>query len=611
MGHRERRRLAFRRAPTLTGPAPTPQAGRAGGKSHPVVLDVKDLRTYFFTYDGVVRALDGINLKVRAGETTGIVGETGCGKSVTAFSVTRLVSDPGRIVSGVVRFQGADLLWDLGREAKFRRIKGTDRIKIIRRFRRIRAANERMAAVRGRKIAMIFQEPMAAMNPVFSVNNQLGEALLVHRGAEVIDDLFAADRKLRENYTAPEFRLSLALPGSAGGEQASEEALVDVPLAGAPRPRAEAPEVPADAPEPVASTPIDRLTAAVGSPVEELRAAAKRFSEAFGLSSLATQAFYALRTAEPGHDYRPRIVFALRRLELSRLARLYLRYQRRLVVLQQALNEVYLKEMTLGKAQRARRGALRTQMALEKARHLYFMIPGTARAGKRALATETFWRVVQMLEGVRIANPVGVAKSYPHELSGGMLQRVMIAMALSCDPILLLADEPTTALDVTIQAQVLELMRQLKDEVGTAIVLITHDLGVVAEVCDRVNVMYAGRIIESAGASELYRRPLHPYTQGLLSSIPRFDQPDKELQSIPGSVPNLIRPPPGCRFQPRCPYAMKVCKELMPLESDLGDEHMVACHLYQTHEEADLQEAADVKAAATPIAAVPATAAPA
>jgi oligopeptide/dipeptide ABC transporter ATP-binding protein len=161
-----------------------------------------------------------------------------------------------------------------------------------------------------------------------------------------------------------------------------------------------------------------------------------------------------------------------------------------------------------------------------------------------------------------------------------MLQRVMIAMALSAEPELLIADEPTTALDVTIQAQILELMRDLKNRIGTAIMLITHDLGVIAEVADRVCVMYAGNIVEVAPVRDLYKHPLHPYSQGLLSSIPRMDQPDKKLESIPGSVPNLIYPPTGCRFHPRCPHAMPICKETRPPMTLEAEGHTVACYLY-------------------------------
>jgi len=181
---------------------------------------------------------------------------------------------------------------------------------------------------------------------------------------------------------------------------------------------------------------------------------------------------------------------------------------------------------------------------------------------------------------VRIANPAQVARGFPHELSGGMIQRVMIAMALSGEPDVLLADEPTTALDVTIQAQILELLDELRRRVGTAILLITHDLAVVAEVADRVCVMYAGQIIEQATVRELFDRPLHPYTQGLLASVPRVDQPEKSLKGISGYVPDLITPPSGCRFHPRCPHAMPVCKGEKPPTTREGSDHTVACYLY-------------------------------
>ena len=610
IGHRERRVRAFRSGRAWVSPTPTDRPAAAAQGRHPVVLEVKDLRTYFFTYEGVVRALDGINLKVRGGETTGIVGETGCGKSVTAFSVTRLIGDPGRVVGGEVRFQGANLLWDLEREAKYRRVKGSDRIKVIRRFRRIRAANERLAALRGRRIAMIFQEPMAAMNPVFSISNQLGEAVLTHQCDTIVEDLLAADRNLRRMVAGPRFEDRE--PSEPGRRDEVSDLALELTS------RAEPPGPPDQASEPPTNhgsgTPVDILVSAAGRSSDELRVAAERFAKTFGLASLATQLFYPLKNVNPGFDARPRVLRALRRVELNGRARAYFRYRRGLAAFQRRLNEVYLKEMTSGKPHRTERSRVHGRITLWKLRHLYLSIPGFTRSGRRALDQEVFWRTVRMLEGVRIANPVGVAKSYPHELSGGMLQRVMIAMALSCNPDLLLADEPTTALDVTIQAQVLELMRHLKEEVGTAIVLITHDLGVIAEVCDLVNVMYAGRIIESAGASELFRRPLHPYTQGLLASIPRFDQPGKELQSIPGSVPGLIHPPPGCRFHPRCPYAMKVCKELRPAETQLGEageEHMVACHLYETHEEATLPETAETPVAPESVESAPAPPVPA
>ena len=545
-----------------------------------MVLDVQDLKTYFFTYDGVLRALEGINLQARAGETTGVVGETGCGKSVTAFSIARLIGDPGRVMSGKIFLNGANLLWGLDREAKYKKIVGTGRVKVIRSFRRIKQANERMSAIRGRGVAMIFQEPGQAMNPVFSIADQLGEAVYLHRGQEVVEGLLKADAASRgaggihSEEFVPESDESEAVPVAvAEGPQGAIDRLIQVATTG------------------------DRVA---------IRTAAEEAAKSVGLSSLAPELFYLVRDAGAQvAGRRARLLRVVDRVRLTRLQRNYLRHQRRLIIMQQAMKDLYLKEMRTGTAQLAARSRIGLRIRFEKLRHFYFKLWGVQRRVSRPIKNELFWRVVLLLEGVRIANPVQVARGYPHELSGGMLQRAMIAMALSSEPALLLADEPTTALDVTIQAQILDLMNQLRERVGTAIVLITHDLGVVAEVCDRVNVMYAGLIIESGPVHEIFRRPLHPYTQGLLASIPRFDQPGKELSSIPGSVPNLIHPPPGCRFHPRCPYAMPVCKEVRPLPQIEGEEHMVACHLYTTPAE----PAPAPPLVATPPSPVPPTAA--
>ncbi len=520
---------------------------------HDVVLEVQGLKTYFFTYDGVVRAIDGINLQARSRETTGIVGETGCGKSVTAFSVTRLISEPGMVISGKVLLNGANLLWGLEREAKFKKIGKTGRVKVSRKFRRIREANERMSAVRGKGVGMIFQEPSQAMNPVFSISDQLGEAIMLHQGVEVLETIMRADA-------------AFIAPKLVGHEELTSESADTAPAADLAWAKGE----------------IDQLIQmAVTGNQEELRASAKAVADKAGLPSLGPELFYLLRDAGPlAPQRRRRVERAVRRVHLTGYQRRYLRHQRRLAVLERSRKEVYLREMRTQKAQRLARRRLGLRISLERWSHFYFGIRGIRGRVSRPMQNDLFWRTVQMLEGVRIANPVQVAKGYPHELSGGMLQRAMIAMALSSEPGLLLADEPTTALDVTIQAQILELMRDLRERVGTAIVLITHDLGVVAEVCDRVNVMYAGIVVESGTVQELFRRPLHPYTQGLLASIPRFDQPGKELSSIPGSVPNLIHPPPGCRFHPRCPYAMPVCREVRPVPQLQGEDHMVACHLY-------------------------------
>ena len=516
------------RARAAPVPAPTP-AATASVAEPEVVLEVRDLRTYFFTYQGVVKALDGVSFELRRGETTGLVGETGCGKSVTAFSINRLVPDPpGRIVGGQVLLQGADLLRGLETEAAFHPVKGTGRVRVSRRFRRIRHANERMEAIRGRKIAMIFQEPTQALNPVFSIANQIGEIVFLHRGTGVVDEMLAAT------------------PDS-----------------------------------PAVAVAIRGLLTAIGSKRRELmRQAADQLGRAAHSSRLATETFYLALSATTPSATRRRIERAVSRLHLSGAERRYLGYRRRLLGLRQKMNEQRMAELR-GEHPPARvLRALRRRVAVEQLTHFYFGVWGIRGRVRKPLDDDLFWTVVRILEGVRIANPAQVARGFPHELSGGMIQRAMIAMALSAEPDVLLADEPTTALDVTIQAQILELIDALRRRVGTAILLITHDLAVVAEVADRVCVMYAGQIVEQGPVEEVFRRPLHPYTQGLLESVPRVDRPEKELHSIAGSVPDLIDPPSGCRFHPRCNHAMPVCRAERPLTTEEGPGHTVACYLY-------------------------------
>jgi peptide/nickel transport system ATP-binding protein len=506
-----------------------PVVGAAEAAPPPVVLQVRDLSTYFFTYQGVVKALDGVSFELRRGETTGLVGETGCGKSVTAFSITRLVPDPpGRIVHGDVLLGGSNLLAGLEREAKFHPIAGTPRVRVSRRFGRIRRANERMEAVRGRRIAMIFQEPSQALNPVFTVANQVGEIVLLHHGISIIDEMLKA-----------------------------------TPFA------------------PAVRTAVRELLAAIGGgDFDRIRSAADALGAAAHSSRLGTEAFYIARAAVRPSITREQLERAIRDLHLTPERRRYLLHQRRLLGFREELNRLRLAEMRGGRPPSAAFRANRRRTALEKLTHLYYGVWGIRGWARRSLDHELFWRVVHMLETVRIANPAQVARGFPHELSGGMIQRVMIAMALSADPDVLLADEPTTALDVTTQAQILSLLDDLRRKVGTAILLITHDLGVVAEVADRVCVMYAGQIVEEAPVHELFSQPLHPYTQGLLASVPRVDHPEKELSSVPGTVPNLIDPPSGCRFHPRCPHAMPICSGARPPVTREGSSHTVACYLY-------------------------------
>ncbi len=329
---------------------------QAAGQSDKL-LEIRDLRTSFYTHDGVVKAVDGVNFYVKRGEVLGLVGESGCGKSVTSFSVLRLVSQPGKIDGGEILFEGRNLL-DL--------------------------STSEMTKIRGNRIAMIFQQPQSSLNPVFKVGDQLAEVLQIHQG----------------------------------------------------------------------------------------------------------------------------------------------------------------------------------------------------------LSKKQGWeRAVELLEQVGIPDPQRRVNAYPHELSGGMAQRVMIAMALASRPDLLIADEPTTALDVTIQAQILDLMRQLQKEYQAAIILITHDLGVVAEMANRIAVMYAGQIVEEAATDELFRDPKHPYTQGLIGSIPVLGEIKDELDVIPGTVPNLINLPAGCRFAPRCRARvannLEICTQTMPDLLPVGVQHTARCWLYK------------------------------
>jgi peptide/nickel transport system ATP-binding protein len=319
-------------------------------KSVPV-LEVRDLKTYFHTRDGVVRAVDGVSFKVNAGETLAVVGESGCGKSVTSLSILRLIaSPPGRNEGGEILFQGEDLL---------------------------KASEARMRDIRGNKISMIFQEPMTSLNPVLTIGKQISEVLVLHQG------------------------------------------------------------------------------------MTEAQAKAK---------------------------------------------------------------------------------------------------------------------AVDLLKLVKIPEAESRVDQYPHQLSGGMRQRVMIAMALACDPMVLIADEPTTALDVTIQAQILNLMRELRDRTGAAIILITHDLGVVAEMAQRVVVMYAGKKVEEADVKELFASPLHPYTRGLMNSMPKLDEREsKRLEEIPGMVPSLREPIVGCAFAPRCTYATDKCRNETPVLERKKSDHFAAC----------------------------------
>ncbi|MFA5860995.1 MAG: ABC transporter ATP-binding protein [Candidatus Thermoplasmatota archaeon] len=353
-----------------------------------VLIDIRDLSLHFDTYAGAVKALDGVELAVHRNETLGLVGESGCGKTVTAMTILRLLASPPAVYTGG--------------QVMFRRGTQSDEIDMLR------ASMQEIQSIRGNEISMIFQEPMTSLNPVMRVGDQIAETMLRHQ------DL------------------------------------------GFPKP----------------------------SDLE-------RYLESRG--------------------------------------------------------------WRLTKKLRGRR-------------------------------SEAMRRAAEMLGRIGLADPVAMLERYPHELSGGMRQRIMIAMALSCRPHLLIADEPTTALDVTIQAQIMDLMKELKREEKASILLITHHLGIVAEMCDRVAVMYAGSVVEQGMTNDIFHKPSHPYTVGLLRAIPSLSGPREELPVIPGRIPDLIDPPSGCRFHPRCPYAMPECAKKRPPPHDVGNGHNVACVLYDgTH----------------------------
>jgi len=377
------------------------------------LLETADLVTNFYTYEGVVRALNKVSLVVDHGATFGLVGESGCGKSVTARSIMQIVQEPGRIEGGkvIAYLDEAD------------RQRGIDLLKQSEAY---------MQGLRGDQISMIFQEPNSALNPTMSIGDQVSESFLFHQKKEMSVEI------------------------------------------------------------------LDRLAA---GDIHSLNPF-KKF----------LRAVYRIAAENPD-DLRLRI--------------------------------------------------------LDK-------VPLLKRWQKR-LQNEARQRSLEIIDKLGIPNPAQVVSQYPHNLSGGMKQRIVIAMALACNPVLLIADEATSNLDVTIQAQILDLLRRLKEEVISSILLITHDLGVVAETCDRVGVMYAGNLCEVADVEDLFETPRHPYTRALLDAVPKLEL-EGELHSIEGNVPNLVTPPPGCRFHPRCPQAMGVCRREFPEMKEVKKRHQVACY---------------------------------
>jgi peptide/nickel transport system ATP-binding protein len=424
------------------------------------LVQTSALYTNFYTFEGVVRALNGVSLVINEGESYGLVGESGCGKSVAVRSLMRIVQAPGRI-------DGGKILLFLNPEDKERGVDIVGRSETY------------MESIRGCDISMIFQEASTSLNPVLSIGEQVGESFHLHRGREM----------LMESIGELDGEIAKAGASPARGWKKLQRALFRAELA--------------------------RL--------EDFEKGVRRIDNEL----------YALEErTDPEAEAR-----------------------------KERLN-------------RRRDGAHERAAGIHVATHTPLL-----RRYRRRLFRTIRRHVVDLLRSLGIPNPENVADRYPHELSGGMQQRIVIAIALACHPTLLIADEPTSNLDVTIQAQIVELIKALKKTTISSVFYITHDLGLVAEICDRVTVMYAGDVDETASVRELFRDPLHPYTKGLLSSVPKVDQ-EGELATIPGSVPNLIAPPSGCRYHPRCPSVMEICPREKPPLIEHSPGHQVACHLY-------------------------------
>lgn len=412
------------------------------------ILIVKDLIVNFYTYEGTVKVLDGINFELKKGETLGIVGETGCGKSVTVQTILRLIPTPPAMTEkGEILF-----LMEYGSPEHASFIEPRKKFVNL-----LRLTESQMREIRGNRISMIFQEPMTALNPTISIGKHIEKSFLLHRKK----DLYSGALKR-----------------------------IDIE--------------------------IERLRDYVRQDRKGIKELVKKIAFKFKLM-------------------------------------LYERYRK------------------------PYRDVLNAQESfLHKVMSKFPML----RRYKRWLEEEVKSRTIELLRKVKIPTPEEIINRYPHELSGGMRQRVLIAMAVACNPDILIADEPTTALDVTTQAEILRLINELKSNIGCSVIYITHDLGVISEICNRVAVMYAGVIVEIGSVEAILKEPLHPYTHGLMKTRLKLSEKREYLDAIPGTVPNLLDPPPGCRFHPRCHFATNICKEVKPGMTEIEKEHYVSCHLY-------------------------------
>ncbi len=505
-------------------------------------VEVKNLVTQFFTSKGIVKALDGVSLGIRRGEIFGLVGESGCGKSVTASSIMDLIPDPpGKIISGSIFIDGYNILSDLKKLSKIVIRSETD-VRIKRNKRAIKRHNFILSKIRGRIVSMIFQEPSLSLNPVLTIGSQIEEAILLHSRIDIANAILRRSQITEEDI---------------------EKFL--------------------------------KSTLTISDPYKK-RSSVRVWCRNYGIAELDERIFEAVLSNNDPSVIAREILSLINEsnqnvdLVAIGLARDYYKFEEELF----RLNRDLIQAESENNREKADIIAAKIEELKKSVGSEFFSYKILRRILKRKyerpfqIAARN--RAIEMLELVNIPEPERILDSFPHELSGGMQQRAMIAMALATNPKMLIADEPTTALDVTTQAQILDLIKDLKNVTGSSILFITHDLAVIAEMCDRVGVMYGGNLVEEASVNDIFFNPKHPYTTGLLASIPREfgkERRNVKLNTIPGSVPNLITPPTGCRFHPRCKFAMEVCSEKKPKLIEINEGHKVACFLYSTETEGD------------------------
>ncbi|MEM3852227.1 MAG: ATP-binding cassette domain-containing protein [Methanomassiliicoccales archaeon] len=559
----------------------------AGNDEH--YVRVENLITRFFTSKGIVKAIDDVSFAVRRGEIFGLVGESGCGKSVTATSIMDLVPDPpGRIISGRIYIDGFNILSDLDKLVDIR-VKSETNVKIKHHKRYIKRHNFVLSRIRGKKLAMIFQEPFLALNPVITVGDQIMESIMLHERVDIANSIIRRETLKQEEIEAFVAEV-LATSDKTERRRIINNWVRSHGLSAIERSAVDLFENQSD--KTVISTEIKRLAEGekTGLNVRLITQVRDYYKAQEQLLNLNLQ-LLSLEAEVEGE---------VKNLQLE-LDNLRIEYGKARSSGSQSAEELRSRIDELKKKIReasrhvdrsrldAKRSEIRKLRSLIRRRFFVFSMKRRflRRVVEKPFRTEARRRTLELLQLVNIAEPTRVIDSYPHELSGGMQQRVMIAMALASEPSMLIADEPTTALDVTTQAQILDLIKDLRKVTEASILFITHDLAVIAEMCDRVGVMYAGNLVEEAPTEEIFFNPRHPYTQGLLQAIPRISSngtKSQRLESIPGSVPNLIYPPPGCRFHPRCPYKMDICEKEKPKLLEISKGHRVACWLYPQKE---------------------------